>query len=109
MSHAQLAAALNEIHRVLKPGGKFLAVTRSDQDDRLRGAKQLAPFTYMLESLDKDAPSDFEEGLPMVFLSADEVRRLMAAYELRDLGRMRVTHHGFTDDDWLIDAVKPLT
>jgi ubiquinone/menaquinone biosynthesis C-methylase UbiE len=109
LPYAQIAATLKEIHRVLKPGGKFLAVTRSDQDDRLRGAKQIAPFTHVLEALDKDAPSDLETGMPIVFLPADEIRRLLASFEIKDLGRMRVTHNGFSDDDWVIDAVKPLT
>lgn len=108
LTHAQIGAAMREMHRVLKPGGRLLVVTRSDQDGRLRGARQIAPFTYVLEAIDKTAPSDVETGLPLVFLPADEITRLMASFEIKDLGRMRLTHYGFSDDDWVIDAVKPL-
>jgi SAM-dependent methyltransferase len=106
LTHAQIGAAMQEMHRVLKPGGRLLVVTRSDQDDRLRGARKVAPFTYALEAIDKAAPSDVEAGLPLVFLPADEIMRLMAPFEIRDLGRVRVTHNGFSDDDWIVDAVK---
>jgi SAM-dependent methyltransferase len=107
MSHALIEKTVDEMYRVLRPGGRLLCVTRADGDGRLRCARQIGPFTYVLDNLDAHAPSDIEKGLPMVFLPSAEVARLFGKFDMADLGRMTVTQGGFSDDDWIVDALKP--
>jgi cyclopropane fatty-acyl-phospholipid synthase-like methyltransferase len=69
MSFEAAGACIASVHRILKPGGKFLCVTRTDEDGRKEEAsRQAAPFTWRLGGLSPDAPSDAEAGMDILFL-----------------------------------------
>jgi SAM-dependent methyltransferase len=107
MSHEAAAACIAAVQRILKPGGKFLCVTRTDQDGRRQGAsRQDAPFTWRLGGLSSDAPSDAEAGMDMLFLPRDEVARLFSAFGNVAIDRMSYRHGDFLDDDWVVSAEK---
>ena len=107
MSFAAATACVASVHRILKPGGKFLCVTRTDEDGRRRDAvRQDAPFTWRLGELSSDAPSAAEAGMDMLFLPRDEVERMFSAFAKITIDRMSYRHGDFLDDDWVVSAEK---
>lgn len=108
MPYEQAVRTLAETLRILKPGGKFLCVTRTDRDGRMTTATPgEAPFTWRLDQIDPEAPSDAETGMDMLFLPREEVARLFSAFEAVIIDRMTYEHAGFLDDDWVISAQRP--
>jgi len=100
-------ACVRSVHRILKPGGSFLCVTRTYEDGRRNGALPgAAPFTWHLRFDNPDAPSDAENGMEMLFLPKPEVERMFSCFETVVIDRMSYQHGDFTDDDWVISAMK---
>jgi len=101
--------AVGEIHRVLKPGGQAFVMTRTDKDDRSKGATRLGGATYRLK---KDMPTDrtvsAEAGMIHSFLDADQVRKAFRAFSSVTIDHRVVTYDDgtFTNDDWLIRATR---
>jgi hypothetical protein len=98
---------IREVFRVLRPGGKFLCVTRSDADSRGRNATPVGRSTWHISTLDKDAPSAMEEDMDMLFFSREDIERMFRSFAPVCIDRMTYTHLGFVDDDWVITTVKP--
>ena len=97
---------IREVFRVLRPGGKFLCVTRSDADSRRQNATPIGRCAWHLTALGPDAPSTMEEDMDMLFFSREDIERMFRSFEKVCIDRMTYTHLGFVDDDWVINAVK---
>lgn len=107
MTYAMAVESLRAVHRILKPGGRFLCVIRSDADGRRVGATPTSsPCTWKLEALDADAPSDAEAGIEMLFFGQADVEGLFSQFGNVVIDRMTYRHGTFADDDWVISAVK---
>lgn len=106
MSYEAAQACLAAVHRILKPGGQFLCVTRTDADGRKPHTAPVAPFTWRLADLSADAPSDAEAGLEMLFLPREEIENLFSAFTGVTIDRMSYRHGDFVDDDWVVSAQK---
>lgn len=104
LSFDRAQAAVREIRRVLKPGGKLCCVLRTDADSRRDGAEPVGPCTWKLGTLAPGAPSDGESGMEMLFFSHDEVVALFAGFTDLCVDRMTYQHQGFFDDDWVVTA-----
>jgi SAM-dependent methyltransferase len=104
----RMVEAVNEIYRVLKPGGKALIVLRSNKDSRCCNAKNMGGGTYKILSLDSGAPSEAEVGMDMTFLGHKDIKRLFSEFSQLLIDRSSFTSNGgsFVDDDWFIYVVK---
>lgn len=106
MTLAEATQAVREVHRVLRPGGHFFCVIRSDADSRRDGATPVAPCTWRIELLGDGAPSDFETGMEMLFFSRIDVEQLFAPFGQVSIDRMSYRQAAFNDDDWVVSATK---
>lgn len=97
---------LEEVHRTLKPGGRFCCVLRTTDDGRIKNAQPVGPNTWKLGALSPDAPSHIEEGINMLFLSEGDVKVLFSKFSNLVIDRMVYTHLGFSDDDFFITCTK---
>jgi SAM-dependent methyltransferase len=102
----QAEQMISEVFRVLRPGGKFLCVTRGDADSRRRDATPVGPCTWHINALGPGAPSAMEEDMDMLFFSKEDIERIFRLFRSLVIDRMTYTHSGFVDDDWVITAVK---
>jgi SAM-dependent methyltransferase len=108
MTYEGAVRSLEAVHRVLRTGGNFLCVTRTDADSRLQRATRTgAPFTWTLHAISVDGPSGVEAGLDMLFFPKTQIERLFSAFTEVVIDRMTYSHGDFADDDWVISAVKP--
>lgn len=98
---------LAEVRRVLRPGGKFCCITRSDADGRRQNATQVGPCTWHLGTLAPGAPSTMEEDMDMLFFSRSEIESLFSSFTNCCFDRMIFLHDNFANDDWVVSAVKP--
>jgi SAM-dependent methyltransferase len=108
MTLAEAQAALREVLRVLKPGGKFICVTRTADDSRRPPSQPVSPATWHVGELATGAPSGVEVGMNMLFFSREEIMVLFSEFSDVCIDRMSYVHHEFVDDDWVISACKPL-
>jgi SAM-dependent methyltransferase len=106
LSLAEAGQAVREVHRVLRPGGQFFCVVRTDADSRREGAVAVAPCTWRLPQLGEGAASDLESGMDMLFFSRADVERLFAPFAQVSIDRMSYRQDTFTDDDWVVSAIK---
>lgn len=107
LPYRDAVAAIDAVHRILRPGGRFLCVTRTDRDGRLLQAEPAAaPFTARLSGISADGPSDAEAGMEMLFFPREEIERLFAGFAELTIDRMSYVHGEFADDDWVISATK---
>lgn len=107
MSLTEAEQMIVEVFRVLRAGGKFFCVTRSDGDGRRLHASPVGPCTWHINALDPGAPSGIEEGMDMLFFSKAELEPMFSSFTNRCIDRMIYIHDGFADDDWVITASKP--
>lgn len=100
--------AVQEIYRVLKPGGKAFVVTRTADDSRALQAKKIDAHTYCLNELDSHAPSDAESGMLMTMLERQDVVDIFSCFSEVNIDRNTMTSHNekFIDDDWYVYVVK---
>jgi SAM-dependent methyltransferase len=106
LSLEQAVQAVREVRRVLRPGGRFLCVIRTDSDSRREGADPVAPCTWRLPQLGEGAASDLESGMDMLFFSRAEAGQLFAPFAQVAIDRMSYRQAAFTDDDWVVSAIK---
>jgi SAM-dependent methyltransferase len=106
LSLEQAVQAVREVRRVLRPGGRFLCVIRTDADSRREGAEPVAPCTWRLPQLGDGAASDIESGMDMLFFSRAEAAQLFAPFAQATIDRMSYRQDSFTDDDWVVSAAK---
>lgn len=107
LSLADARRAVQEIFRVLRPGGKICVITRTDTDSRRARATSVGPATWRLAELPAGAPSDMEAGMEMLFFTHEEIAQLFAPFTPLCLDRMTYVHEGFANDDWVVIAAKP--
>jgi|SRR5208283_1142636 len=100
--------AVREIQRVLKPGGKALIVTRTKDDSRTLRARKIDSFSYRLEKLGEDAPSDVEAGMVMTMLDLHDIEDIFRVFREITIDRCTITSNNrkFVDDDWLVQVTK---
>lgn len=106
MTLSEAEEAIREKYRVLANGGHVFCVLRTNEDSRMKFAKNIGPSTWRIESLDASAPSDMEAGTDLLFFSEPEVASLFSLFETVAIDRMTLVHSGFRNDDWLIYATK---
>ena len=108
LPYERFVRAVAEVHRVLKPGGKVLVVTRTVKDSRVQHAEQIGHCTYRILAMGEGAPSQVETGMIMTFLDEGEARRVFADFSRVLVDRLTTTMSGgvYVDDDWYIHAEK---
>ncbi len=100
-SAAGLAQAIDEMRRVLRPGGSCLVVTRGTGDCRYGQGRQIDRHTFVLET-----GATNEAGMVMTFLDRDDIDRLFADWASVTVDRVQHTDGGgaTVNDDWVIEA-----
>jgi ubiquinone/menaquinone biosynthesis C-methylase UbiE len=107
VSFEKITKSINIMHRLLKPGGQILIITRSDQDWRANYGDWVAPSTYNLNKL-QGTPAEAEQGMVQVFLTKFEVQELMQDFNDVQIDSIALTREGgkYTEHDWIITATK---
>ncbi|HEV8646188.1 MAG TPA: class I SAM-dependent methyltransferase [Burkholderiales bacterium] len=108
LPYERFVRAVEEVQRVLKPGGKALIVTRTYKDSRVDHAEKIGHCTYRILKMGDGSPSDVEEGMIMTFLNEAEVEKVFSPFKLVLRDRLTVTMSGgqYFDDDWYIHVEK---
>jgi SAM-dependent methyltransferase len=99
--------AVQEIRRVLKPGGRTFVVTRTTEDSRCVTGVPDGQSSYRVCSITGGAPNDSEIDMSMTFLNKADIIALFQ--EFHDLTIDRSTYttgETFSDDDWMIQATR---
>lgn len=96
-----LQTAVDELRRVLRPGGACLVVTRGTGDGRYGQGREVGRHSFVLESDDTN-----EAGMVMTFLDRDDIDRLFADWSAVKVDHVHHTDGGGTvvNDDWVIEA-----
>jgi cyclopropane fatty-acyl-phospholipid synthase-like methyltransferase len=95
--------AVQEIHRLLKAGGKAFIVVRSINDLRVNLGKEIEANTYQITSNETN-----EEGMVMYFFNEEEIRAIFAIFKNIQIGfhnfntNSLVSYHS----DYLITVTK---
>ncbi len=76
LTEAEIAFALTEIHRVVRPGGPVLYTVRSDHDKHYRAGTRLREDIYEVG------------GFVVHFFTEEKIRRLARGYDLEVIERM---------------------
>lgn len=79
---ASLQAAIDEIHRTLRPGGEVLLTVLNTWDWRFGKGDEPEPNTFVLD----EGP---EQGIPHHFFDEDDLRDWLKDFELVELTRER--------------------
>ncbi len=108
LSSENLQQSIDEIRRILKPGGQIFCVIRTDQDSRREQATKVGVNTWRIDALGLNAPSGLEAGMEMLFFSRDETSALFAKFSDLQIDQMTLLRDGFRDDDWLVYGRKAL-
>jgi ubiquinone/menaquinone biosynthesis C-methylase UbiE len=95
--------AINELHRVLKKGGKAFINLRSTDDYRFGKGKKIAKNTFLL-----DVGETNEKGMMMHFLSKDDVYEYYSRFSKINIERNEFTINNLAqlNSDWLITVEK---
>jgi SAM-dependent methyltransferase len=95
--------AIDEVHRVLKAGGRAFVVVRTTDDFRHGKGRALEEDTYLLTISETN-----EEGTVQHFLSEPALRAAFAAFSNLEFEKMETTFAARTakNSDWLISVVK---
>jgi ubiquinone/menaquinone biosynthesis C-methylase UbiE len=96
-------AAVDELWRVLRPGGRAFAVVRTDRDYRAGKGVQVERGTYRLEVTDTN-----EFGTVQHFLSEDDVQAVYGAFSSLafELSETTFADRSKTNSDWLVSVIK---
>lgn len=89
LTREEIPVAIDEIKRVLKPGGKALVVVRSKADSRYEGDVGRG-----------------DDGMDMVFLDKDELYYLFRGFSEVHVDSQKQTYGKETDADWIINLCK---
>jgi SAM-dependent methyltransferase len=94
---------LDELHRVLKRGGRALVVTRTTDDYRFGKGKQTEPNTFIL-----DISETNEQGMTMHFLNKEMVYDYCSRFAEIRLGRydLSLTNLESRGSNWIITLEK---
>ncbi len=96
-----LQAAIDELRRVVRPGGHCLVVTRGTGDTRYGQGREVDRHAFVLESDDTN-----EAGMVMTFLDRDDIDRVWRSWASVQVDHVHHTDGGGTvvNDDWVIEA-----
>lgn len=95
------ADAVDEIHRVLHPGGKAFILTRTVLDRRYGKGKYVGNGAFKMTD-----DSTGEEGMTISFLDRVGVVMLMSRFSEVVIDKTETSRNGEVDSDWLITATK---
>ena len=95
--------AIAEMHRVLRPGGKALVITRTTADYRYGKGREIGRNTFVLDTAETN-----EAGMTMFFFDEAGVRDLFAGFSNVAVDRNDFTLGGgaVTNSDWIITLEK---
>lgn len=98
-----MAHAIKEIHRVLKPGGHCFVLTRTDSDYRYGKGAKIDEKSYLLTLKETN-----ESGMVNCFLGVEDIPVLFADFANITLERYEFTaeNGGILNSDWAITAAK---
>jgi SAM-dependent methyltransferase len=96
-----LQLAIDEIRRVLRPGGWAQVVTRTTDDHRAGAGREVEPGTFVL-----DIEETSEPGMLMHFLDRDDVTEVFQRFSELVVDRIDFTSGGgaVQNSDWVIEA-----
>jgi SAM-dependent methyltransferase len=96
-------AAVSELHRVLRPGGRAFVVVRTRDDYRYGKGEEIEPGTFLI-----DADDTNERDTVQSFLGEDEVAERFAAFSELSFELTETSFGGRTgkNSDWLVSATK---
>lgn len=96
-------AAIAEMHRVLRPGGKALVVTRSVDDFRFGKGAPAGRNAFVLDTAETN-----EAGMTMFFFAEPDVRELFSPFSRVVVDRNDFTLGGgrINNSDWIIALEK---
>ena len=96
-------AAIAEMHRVLRPGGKALVVTRSVDDFRFGKGAPAGRNAFVLDTAETN-----EAGMTMFFFAESDVRELFSSFSRAVVDRNDFTLGGgrINNSDWIIALEK---
>ena len=108
LPYDRFCTAVEQVRRVLKPGGKALIVTRTSRDSRTDHAEKIGHATYRIVKMGAGAPSEVEEGMVMTFLDDADADKVFSRFGRVVRDRLTTTMSGgsYIDDDWYIHVEK---
>lgn len=103
LTNEDIKKVVNEIYRVLKPGGKAFLVIRTTDDKRFKRGVEVDTNTFKL-----DTNFTNEQEMTIHFFSEDEVYELFSAFSSVTVGKMKENFSSLDeyDDDFLVTVVK---
>ena len=108
LPYCRMKAAISEMQRVLKPGGRALVMIKSDVDARATHGERLDELSYKVAVPDPGAHWKAEAGLVLTLLDKSHVETCFEGFSDVVIDRSSVTACGglFVDDEWLIQLRK---
>lgn len=98
-----LKSTINEICRVLKPGGKILVTLARKNDIIFECADKIGDKTYRVNS---KLPS--QEGAIVYMVNGeDDIKQLFANFKIIEIGYFESNFAGMTSSHWVIYGEKP--
>lgn len=106
LDDSKIGAAVNEIYRVLKKGGKAIVVVRSKEDYRYIPDDNIQSNTINVD--DDSLSGNAENGMAEHFFSREEIVDLFQAFGCLTIDRIIRTHNNESvcDNDYIIFAEK---
>lgn len=100
---AGLQTAVDELRRVLRPGGAGLVVTRGTGDGRYGHGREVDRHTFVI-----DPGYTNEAGMVMTFLDREDIDRVFAEWSAVQVDHIHHTDGGgsVVNDDWVIEVTK---
>lgn len=107
LNFPEIKRSVQEMYRILKPGGKLLVVTRSDKDSRYVTSK-VSTKRHSVVAGDKTVPWQVEIGMNMTFLNQDDINEIFHEFKFLNIEKETFTmcNRKYINDDWIITAIK---
>lgn len=107
---AGIHMAVNEMYRVLKPGGKIQLVVRSTEDYRFNNIKVVngEENTIIISEQDEKKCANSENGMLMHFFEEEELKILFSNFNKVTIDYIKETHDNqmFSDCNYVLTAEK---
>jgi len=104
----QIKAAISEIYRTLKAGGKALVQVRSTDDYRYGQGLEIERNSFAIQESDTNKNSYNENGMIMHFFDRSELESLFNAFTHITIDKMIETHNNeeYCDSNYVVIAQK---
>jgi SAM-dependent methyltransferase len=104
----RMAAAIEEIRRVLKPNGATLITVKSFDDSRRRYGTEVGPRRFRIESEPKPGTWSGDLGQELTLLDRTHIGAMVSGFSRADLDSAAVTSDGgaLVASEWLVYARK---